>query len=159
MFAAACATSRSQSRPGGAPSSGVVTTGPSVSAKSRYFAPCSCGATHSTSGVKPPIAPSAPMIAATRSTGSAPGTRVLAVRLDRGRIGEAEVAGVVEDPHRRRMEHRRAEDDVGERVDRVLARSSAAGEERLQRLRRELDHRVAVDPSRPAALEILLHRT
>ena len=30
MFSAACATSRSQSVPDGAPSSGVVTTGPSV---------------------------------------------------------------------------------------------------------------------------------
>src|SRR3954447_10883236 len=74
MFAAACATSRSQSTPGGVPSSGVVTTGPSVSAKSRCFAPWSCGANHSTSGVKPPIAPPAPMIPATRSTDSAPGT-------------------------------------------------------------------------------------
>src|SRR5207302_6956460 len=39
VFSAAWATSRPQSTPGGVPSSGVVTTGPSVSAKSRCFAP------------------------------------------------------------------------------------------------------------------------
>ena len=56
------------------------------------------------------------------------------------------------------MEHRRAQVDVGERVLGVLARVAAAGEERLQRLRGELDHPVAVDATRPAALERELPR-
>src|SRR4029077_3511632 len=65
----------------------------------------------------------------------------------------------VEDPHRRRMEHRRAEHDVGERVLAMLARVAATREVRLKRLRRELDHAVALDPAGPAALEVVLHRT
>ena len=44
--------------------------------------------------------------------------------------------------------------DLGERVLGVLARAAAAGEERLQRLRGELDDAVAVDPPGPAALEL-----
>src|SRR5262249_23688930 len=67
-------------------------------------------------------------------------------------------ADVVEDPHRGRMEHRRAEDDVGERILRVLTRRPPAREERLQRLGRELDNALAIDPARPAALEILVAR-
>ena len=57
------------------------------------------------------------------------------------------------------MEHRRAQHDVGERELRVLARVAAAGEERLQRLRGELDYAVALDAAGPAALEIVLRRT
>ena len=37
----------------------------------------------------------------------------------------------------------------------MLARLAAAREERLERLRRELDHAVAFDPARPTALEVL----
>ena len=59
---------------------------------------------------------------------------------------------------RRRLKHRRAQVDVGERVLGVLARRAAAGEERLQRLRGELDHLVALDPPGPAALERELPR-
>ena len=50
-------------------------------------------------------------------------------------------------------EHRRAQIDVGERVLGVLARRAAAREERLERLRGELDDPVAVDAPGPAALE------
>ena len=73
--------------------------------------------------------------------------------VDRGRVRERK-SSPVEDAHRRRMEDRRAEDDLGERVLGVLARLPAAGEERLQRLCGELDHPVAVDPARPAPLEL-----
>ena len=41
----------------------------------------------------------------------------------------------------------------------MLARAAAAGEERLQRLRGELDDAIAVDPSGPAALEVGLPGT
>ena len=56
------------------------------------------------------------------------------------------------------MQDRRPQVDVGERVLGVLARRAAAGEERLQRLRGELDHLVALDPAGPAALERELPR-
>ena len=49
----------------------------------------------------------------------------------------------------RRAPHGREQPHLRERVLGVLARLSAAGEERLQRLRRELDHAVALDPARP----------
>src|SRR5487761_1559585 len=74
-------------------------------------------------------------------------------REDRRRIGEHELAVFVEEPDRWRMEHGRAEDDAVEQVLGVLACKPAAAEERLQRLRRQLDDAVAVDPTRPAALE------
>ena len=59
-----------------------------------------------------------------------------------------------EDAHARRVQDRWAELDVSERVLGVLARAAAPGEERLQRLRGELDDAIAVDPTRPAALEL-----
>ena len=80
-------------------------------------------------------------------------TGLLSDGLDRSRIREDEVAGVVEDPHRRRAEHGGAEHDVSEWILGVLAGHPAAGEERLQGLRGQLDHPLAVEPSRPAALE------
>src|SRR5581483_1916366 len=71
---------------------------------------------------------------------------------------ELEVAGRAEDADRRRMQDRRPQDDVGERVLRVLACLSAAGEERLQRLRGELHDAAVLDSSRPAAREIAVPR-
>ncbi len=50
-------------------------------------------------------------------------------------------------------DNRRPQVDVGERVLGVLARIAATGEERLQRLGRQLDDPVALDPAGPAALE------
>jgi hypothetical protein len=50
------------------------------------------------------------------------------------------------------MENRRAEEHVVEGILGVLARAASAGEKRLQRLSSELDHPVALDPPRPAAL-------
>ena len=63
-----------------------------------------------------------------------------------------------EDADARRVQHRRAEHDVGKRILGVLARAAAAREERLQRLRRELDDPVAVDAPGPSPLEIGLLR-
>ena len=63
-----------------------------------------------------------------------------------------------EDAHARRVQDRRAELDVGERVLGVLARAAAAREERLERLRSELDDAIAVDAPGPAALEVGLLR-
>jgi hypothetical protein len=64
----------------------------------------------------------------------------------------------VEVAHGRRMEHGRPEVDVGERVLRVMARRPTSREERLQRLRRELDDGVALDQPGPAALELQFAR-
>src|SRR3954470_5234619 len=64
----------------------------------------------------------------------------------------------VEIAHRRRLQHRRTEVDVGEGVLGVMACGPPAGEERLQRLRRELYDLVALDQSRPAALELQFPR-
>ena len=55
--------------------------------------------------------------------------------------------------HRGRPEDGRPEVDVGELVLRVLARVATAGEVRLQRLRRELDHPITIDAPGPTALE------
>ena len=60
----------------------------------------------------------------------------------------------VEVADRGRVEHRRPQVDVGQRVLGVLAGLAAADEERLERLRRELDDAVAVDASGPASLEV-----
>ena len=57
------------------------------------------------------------------------------------------------------MQNGRAELDVGERVFRVVTRGASTREERLQRLRRELDHGVAVDDPRPAPRELQLARS
>src|SRR5439155_25277183 len=51
------------------------------------------------------------------------------------------------------MQHGRAKDYLVERILRVLARGPASGEERLQRLRGELDHPVVLDAPRPASLQ------
>ena len=56
------------------------------------------------------------------------------------------------------MQHGRAKVDVCERILGVPTRSAAAGEERLQRLRGELDDGVALDDPRPAALELQILR-
>ena len=158
----ACSPPRARSaapsrRPAASPRPASTTIGPSESAKSRLFAPGRSGASHSTKGVKPPIAPSAPMIAACRRRGRSSQRREARRRRRRlrgSRPGSRSAkSSPVEDPDGRRMEDRRAKDDLRERVLGVLARLAAAGEERLQRLRRELDDPVAVDPPRPAALE------
>ena len=141
-------------------SSGVTTTGPIDVAKSVLFTPGRSAAAHTFASEKPPIAPSAPIIAASpspwRSSRDPAGHGDVGVRADdRGRVPEREV----ELPERRehpqpgRREHRRPELDVRERILGVLARGGAAAEERLQRLRRELDDPIAVDPPGPAALE------
>src|SRR5205823_3886650 len=78
--------------------------------------------------------------------------------VDRRGVREAEVAVRAEDAHRRRLQHRRTQQDLVERELRVLARLAAAGEERLQRLRRELDDAVAFDSPRPATLEVAVTR-
>ena len=65
---------------------------------------------------------------------------------------------VLEQPHRRRLEHRRSQEHGLQGVLRVLTGGRAAGEERLQRLRGELNDGVAVDPAGPAALELELDR-
>ena len=56
------------------------------------------------------------------------------------------------------MQNRRAEVDVREGVLGVSPRLPAAGEERLECLRRELDHRVTLDDPGPPALERQLAR-
>src|SRR5262249_33836117 len=85
--------------------------------------------------------------------------RYLLVRpVDGGAVREPEVAVALEDPHGRRMQHRRAQDDVFERKAVVLARLAAAGEERLQRLRGELDDAVVLDAPGPAARQIAVAR-
>src|SRR5581483_5842947 len=58
----------------------------------------------------------------------------------------------------RRPQHRRPQHDVGEGVLGVLPREAAAGEERLQRLRRQLDDPVALDPPGPPPFEVELLR-
>ena len=68
--------------------------------------------------------------------------------------GRVPVGKGVEVAHGRRVEHWREQLHVVEPELGVLARGPAAGEERLERLRRELDHPVAVDPAWPAALEL-----
>ena len=57
------------------------------------------------------------------------------------------------------MQDGRAQVDIRKRVLGVLARRAAAGEERLERLRRELDHAVAFDAPGPASLERELLRS
>src|SRR5439155_4931179 len=57
------------------------------------------------------------------------------------------------------VQHGRAKVDLGERILRVSPGRAATGEERLQRLRRELDDRVALDDARPAALELQVARS
>src|SRR5207237_3529735 len=52
-----------------------------------------------------------------------------------------------------------AEVDFVERILGMPARDSTAGEERLQRLCRELDDGVALDDPRPAALELQIFRS
>ena len=54
--------------------------------------------------------------------------------------------------------HGRQQAHLVERVLGVLAGVAAAGEERLERLRGELDHAVALDPPGPAA-DLLPHRS
>ena len=49
------------------------------------------------------------------------------------------------------MQDRRPQVDLVQRELGVLARLAAAGEEGLERLRRELDHAVALDAAGPAA--------
>ena len=56
------------------------------------------------------------------------------------------------------MQHGCEEHDLVERVLGVLARRAAAREERLQRLRGEVDHPVAVDSSDPAPLQRVVDR-
>jgi len=65
----------------------------------------------------------------------------------------------VEVAHGGGMEHGRAKVDVCDRILGVATRSAAAGEERLERLRRELDHGVALDDPRPATLELQILRS
>ena len=80
-------------------------------------------------------------------------------RADGSRVREREAAGVLEEANCRRLEHGRAEKHVREWILRMLACRRAAGEERLERLSRELNDLVAVDSARPAALEIGFHWT
>ncbi len=56
------------------------------------------------------------------------------------------------------MQDRRAKVDLVERVFGVLAGLTAAAEERLEGLRGELDHALALDPCRPTALEVAVLR-
>ena len=125
MFSAACATSPSQSTPGGEP---LVRCRHERAEREREVA-----LLRTLQLRRDPL--DERREAADRAVGAddrrhafhllgARHTRLLPDGLDRGRVREDEVAGLVEDPHRRRMEHRRAEDDVGERVLRVLARLS-----------------------------------
>ena len=72
---------------------------------------------------------------------------------DRRGIRERERLGVVEDPDRRRVQHRREENRLVERILGVLASRSTPGEERLQRLRGEMHDPIAVDPPDPPALQ------
>src|SRR5215213_265633 len=67
---------------------------------------------------------------------------------DAARVRDVSLEGV-EIAYRRRPPHRGEQPHLVQRVLRMLARVAAAGEERLQRLRRELDHAVALDPPRP----------
>jgi hypothetical protein len=62
--------------------------------------------------------------------------------------------GVVRSP----LEHGCPQLHLGEREGGVLARRRAAREEGLQRLGGELRDALAVDPARPAALELLVGR-
>ena len=142
-------------------SSGVTTAGPSTSPKSDCFTSgCSAGslpldhrrraadlAAGADHGRDPRTAP----------RGRAPATGD-ARPDDCGRVGEPKRAVVVEDAHRRRVLHGHEQGDVGERVLGVLARAAAAEEERLQRLRGEVKHAVAVDPADPPALERVVVR-
>ena len=118
--------------------------------------------------MNPPISPSAPIDrgdARARSTSSPLPPRVG----DLGSSGPSTGNGLAneksgsrrgskggEDADARRVEHGRAQVAVGQRVLGVLAGAAAAGEERLQRLGGELDDAVALDPARPAPLELQL---
>ena len=64
----------------------------------------------------------------------------------------------VEVAHGRRVQDRRAELDVGQRVLRVPPGGTAAGEERLQRLCGDLHDGLTLEDPRPAALEPQLTR-
>ena len=71
------------------------------------------------------------------------------------RVCERERARALEDAHRRWVVDRREQGHLSARVDGVLARSTAAEEERLERLRRKVDHALAVHATDPAALHRL----
>src|SRR4029079_9918329 len=60
---------------------------------------------------------------------------------------------ILEQPDRRRMQHRGEKAHVVERVLRVLSRGPASGEERLQRLCRALDDALVLDASDPPPLQ------
>ena len=64
----------------------------------------------------------------------------------------------VEVAHRRRVQDRRTEVDLGQRVFGVTPRASAAGEVSLQRLRCELHDGVALDDPGPAPFELQVAR-
>jgi hypothetical protein len=65
----------------------------------------------------------------------------------------------VEVSYRRRVEHGREELDLLQPILGMLARLPAAREERLERLRSELNHPVAVDPPRPPPDQVVARRT
>ena len=75
-----------------------------------------------------------------------------------GGVRERERLLAVEDPHRRRVLDRHEQRHVPERVLRMLARAAAAEEERLQRLRREVEYPVTVDAADPAPLHRVVVR-
>ena len=80
-------------------------------------------------------------------------------RTDDGRgVRERKRVLVLEDPHGRRVEHRREEAHLDQRVLGVLARRAAAREERLQGLRGEVDDPIAVDPADPTPLHRVVER-
>ena len=144
---------------------------------------CRSRADQSFMTVKPPISPSAPIIAADLELVvellAAFGVRDLVLGpVDRGRVGEVEGRDLVPLGHHLEARAGRARSSRAARRRRSRGptggcstggRSStsasgysacsravaAAGEERLQRLRRELDHAVALDAARPAALAVL----
>src|SRR5439155_21506529 len=75
-----------------------------------------------------------------------------------GRVRKLERDLTVEDADRRRIENRREQRHLVEPVLRVLARASAAEEERLQRLRGQVEHALAVDPADPPSLHRVVVR-
>ena len=141
-------------------SSGVTTTGPSTIPKSdRFTSGCSAGSCHSTIAVVPPISPPAPITTAIRAraerrvpaTGTFGPTTAVA-------LAKRNEPSVVEEPHRRRVLHGHEQGDVGERVLRMHARAAADEEERLQRLRGEVEHPVVLDAADPPAVERVVVR-
>ena len=154
-------------------SSSVTSAGPIESAKSLLFdgpkpearsARSRSRAVQSFASVTPPIAPSAPITAATAETrvelaSSPPETARPRRARTRARVAEREerrlvALGRAEHAHARRVQHGGPKLDVVERVLRVLAGAAASREEGFERLCRELDDAIAVDPTRPAALEL-----